>query len=117
LSGKPRLLVAEEDQPGGGHSREISRGLSLMRERGSRHLKVRSGSFEKVPKRFDAEKSQRFKAPFGNTVGGIGETRLAGIIGKNQGLESEKGQRSRDGPDIVGVANAVQNKMNGSQIL
>ena len=117
MRGKPRLLVAEEDQPGGGHSRQISRGLSLMRKRGSCHLKVRTGRFEKVWKRFDAKKSQRFKAPFGDTVACIGEARLAGIIGENQGPKSEKGQGPCYGSDVVGVANPIQNKMNGSQIV
>jgi hypothetical protein len=63
-----------------------------------------------------SENSQGFKTSFSHPVSGIGKPCLAGVIGKNQGLESKKGKRPRDGADVVGIANPIENKMNGAKV-
>jgi hypothetical protein len=88
--------------------------LSLTRERGSRYPEALTGNLKEILEPFRAIEGQNFKTTLGDPVGSIGETRLARVIGENQGFESEKGQRPCDGPDIVGIADPVQNKMHGA---
>ncbi len=86
----------------------------MGRERGSCHFEAFTGILKESLEPFGAIEAESLKATLGDPVGGIRETRLAWIIGENERFESEKGQRPCDGSNVVGIADPVQNKMNGA---
>ena len=67
--------------------------------------------FHEILKPFSPINLQNLKPALCNAVGGIGKPGLPGIIRKDQGFKAKEGQGSGDCPDVVGVANTIQNKM------
>ena len=66
---------------------------------------------QKMLKPFRPINRQNFEPALGNPVGGIRETGLPRIIGESEGFKAKEGQRSGDCPNVMGIADAIQNKM------